>query len=610
MEYKKNPNKTTFEEDENKIFKNMTQDHAIAEMNRAKAFVKAAIEQRVPIYNFSDYDVDGITSAYIMDRGCRRLGAKDYHTILPTRQEGYGFTVEAANRIINEAPRNGLLILTDNGIATKEAVKVMKDANWKVVILDHHLAPEDNILPDADVIIDPNALPDSCDFHGFCAAGLAYKLFDSFSFPGTISYKKDELMRDLLAVAAVGTIADCVPLIEKKDDNTYTGDNWDLARRGIECIRENQMPVGLRALLDVCATMKNKDQKKTEFQLNTFNEDTIGYTIAPIMNAVSRMAGNASLSLELLLENDYDAAVDIATQMYALNEQRKEIQEKAVQELTEYIENNNLQDDFPIVVTTAILSEDVVVPDGLVGVIAGRIAEKYRTDAIVFGCEGEIYTGSARSGIDNGPNIKSCLDKCKDVLIKHGGHAAAAGLSAEKDKLEEFIRRADEAFGDKPSLEDLTAAYDYYVKAADVPSLCAYAEAKRPFGEGHPAPVIITQFELNQQEDGTYYKVMGANKNMIRVETTNTNHHGKVVGVNFEDNGLIDYRALGEPKSVLLKGQVSINRFTYFNKRTHQKETISTPQIQFSHINHETVQFKDAPSEIKERKEPEQDISH
>jgi single-stranded-DNA-specific exonuclease len=540
-----------FIKDQERIFSNMTTDHPIEGLQKVRDIIRVAIEKQVPIWNVSDYDVDGITAAYIMKKGFERLGAKDFHSRLPLRQsEGYGFSEKIADEIIASSQTPGLLITTDNGIASAEAINKIKRAGWTVVVTDHHMPVTENgitKLPDADVIIDPNALTDSCQFHGFCGAGLAYKLFDSYNLPPKT---KESFMKDLRPIAAIATIADMVPLIEQ-NGNVYTGDNWQLVKDGLQDIRESRSPVGFRALIERVG--KNPE---------TITEEDIGYTFAPILNSASRMYDDGAMrSLELLLEEDYETARSKANGLFDNNEARKQLERNLFPKLCKYITQKGMDKNYPIVVSGPI-------PEGIIGIMAGKLEEKYHTTAIVFTQANEegLMKGSARA--IEGENIKEHLDLCKNLIFTYGGHVSAAGLSVQQEDYYNFRAKMQETAGEKP--QPPAKAFDYAVKTTEVPKINPIQEQYAPYGEGHPRPVWLVQNVQLQQNnyDKSYYMTMGADKSMLKLK------HDTFEAVEFSGKGLQQYHDLHNPTVVDLIGEMGENVYN----------GIATPQMKIMYI--------------------------
>ncbi len=351
-----------------------------------------------------DYDVDGTTATSTLLLGLRSLGFKHVSYRIPKRfSEGFGIN----NTIIDEI-ESGLVITCDNGIAQPEAIKRAKDKGLTVIILDHHeplVVDGEIVYPQADIIIDPNAIMDSADYNGYCGCGLCYK------FIKALGVSKQTLDK-ALSMVALATIADVMELREE---------NYVFVKNGFKALlNPNITTSGIYAL--VCA-----------FDLSRhITAKDIGFKLGPALNACSRMDDDgARNAVELLtFEGPFPLAIIKAESIITLNNDRKSLKKLGLEKAHKIIEDNCLYGDYPIVLR-------VDVPEGIIGIIAGNICEEYNVPAIVV-CKTEegILKGSARSCGDY--NMKEHLDKVSHLLIRHGGHAGAAGLSLMQENFELF----------------------------------------------------------------------------------------------------------------------------------------------------------------------------
>lgn len=305
-----------------------TKKYRIDGLRQARDMILAAIREKRHIYVFADYDVDGICSGAIMQVGTRALGYEDHLTVrLPRRfSEGYGISEKALDEFTEE---NALLITVDNGIAAIGPIKKAKEKGMTVIVVDHHLASsdEDEILvyPDADLIIDPNAIEGSADFNGYCGAGLAYRIMCQL-----IDDKKT-LIR-LLCLAAVATIADSVPL---------THENRRIVRYGLHYMTDmGYATSGLFALLSLCGC--------NEY----VSETDIGFKIAPCLNASGRLYDDgATQSFQLMsYEGDLRQAKMMAEKQLADNEKRKELSDEWTKKVNAQIQQEHLESENPLTI--------------------------------------------------------------------------------------------------------------------------------------------------------------------------------------------------------------------------------------------------------------------
>lgn len=497
--------------------------YTVKEMNNAVAVLKQFIANGRPIALVGDYDVDGICAASIIFLAITSLGG-NVKVRLPRRfSEGFGLS----EKIVGEISE-GLLITVDNGIAAIEAVQKAKDKGLTVIITDHHLRSESGELPNADIIIDPNAVPDSADFTGYCGAGIAYKLAALLLGEG------NALLPKLLSLAAIATVADVVPLVEE---------NHSIVRNGLAAmLTEEGRTVGLGALLEVC-------------QMDKFiTAKDIAFKIAPIINASGRLHDDgANIPFALLtFEGSHDAAINMAQNINETNEQRKAIKTREMAVIHETIENELLEQEVPLCVYVPGLSE------GLMGIYAGELVERYKVPSLVFtdSEDPDIIKGSGRSC--GGVHLKNLLDSCSDLLYKYGGHAEAAGVSVERNNFEAMKNRLMKCIGSVPKVNDNILYYDLDITVDKIQDAIREMERFAPYGEGNPEIVFrLLNFDLVERF-GSCYKTMGSNGNSIRL-------FGKdVVAVGF---GMTErYIAINKPQKVNLVGTLSLN---YYQGKTN-----------------------------------------
>lgn len=497
--------------------------YTVKEMNNAVAVLKQFIANGRPIALVGDYDVDGICAASIIFLAITSLGG-NVKVRLPRRfSEGFGLS----EKIVGEISE-GLLITVDNGIAAIEAVQKAKDKGLTVIITDHHLRSESGELPNADIIIDPNAVPDSADFTGYCGAGIAYKLAALLLGEG------NALLPKLLSLAAIATVADVVPLVEE---------NHSIVRNGLAAmLTEEGRTVGLGALLEVC-------------QMDKFiTAKDIAFKIAPIINASGRLHDDgANIPFALLtFEGSHDAAINMAQNINETNEQRKAIKTREMAVIHETIENELLEQEVPLCVYVPGLSE------GLMGIYAGELVERYKVPSLVFtdSEDPDIIKGSGRSC--GGVHLKNLLDSCSDLLYKYGGHAEAAGVSVERNNFEAMKNRLMKCIGSVPKVNDDILYYDLDITVDKIQDAIREMERFAPYGEGNPEIVFrLLNFDLVERF-GSCYKTMGSNGNSIRL-------FGKdVVAVGF---GMTErYIAINKPQKVNLVGTLSLN---YYQGKTN-----------------------------------------
>lgn len=444
-----------------------TKKYRIDGLSQARDMIQAAIQEKRHIYIFGDYDVDGICCGAVMTVGLRALGYEDHVTVrLPKRfSEGYGVSEKA----IDEFEGNSLLITVDNGISAIEPIKKAKDKGMTVMVVDHHLPATDEngapVYPDADLIIDPNAIEGSADFNGYCGAGLAYRIMCQL-----INDRK--VLIRLLCLAAVATIADSMPL-------TY--ENRRIVRYGLHYMTDmGYATTGLFALLSLC-------------DCNEYVSETdIGFKIAPCLNAPGRLYDDGAKQSFLLMsfEGDLREAKLMAEKQLTDNEKRKELSDEWTKKINEQIQKEHLEADNPMTIYAP------GVPEGIIGIIAGRIAEEWHTPCILLGDaeQAGILKGSARSSGD--VHLYNLLKHGEMYLLRFGGHAPAAGLSLKAENFNAFRHvMQDTLMNLYPGFtrEEMPTVYDMELDGRKRDQvLRVFEEVIRysPYGQGNPAPVI------------------------------------------------------------------------------------------------------------------------
>ena len=503
-------------------------DYNIANLPEMAAAINYIVEQNMPIYIIGDYDVDGIHATAELFLLLRELGAVNIHIRLPRRMsEGYGLSP----KIVDEIPDgHGAVITVDNGITAVEAIKKAKAKGLIVLVIDHHMpligkAGKEEI-PEADLIVDP-AVDDiliakkysKSDFRKYCGAGLVYKIAERM-VPGT------SLLGTLSVFAAIATIADVVPLVE---------DNRNIYRMGIENIFNGNITPGLAALIR---------------QLQSggkVNESDIGFKIAPMINAPGRIYDDgAQIALEAVLAGTDSQAYVLTEELKDINEKRKILKEEAVKRAMDYIKDNCLFAENPIVIF------DPETPEGIVGLVAGAIQKEFNVTAIALTESGEYMKGSARAA--EGDNIKEALDAFNraypGVILKYGGHPKAAGLTLKKESFDIFLDGMRNIMPPVKEREDILF-YDMEIEAGQISRIVSQVRQYAPFGEGNPEPVfLIKNFKLVPQEN-TFFKEMG--KDSIRFRGAGCEAVGFSLAQKYQDEKC--------PKEMDIVGKLSYHHF-------------------------------------------------
>ena len=374
------------------------------DMQKAVDRINDAIENEERILVYGDYDADGITSTVLLVETLISMGA-NVSSYIPNRfEEGYGPNKEAFTKIIDSGIT--LIITVDNGIAGVEEVDLANELGCDVIITDHHKIQD--TIPNAYAIIHPEHPEGDYPFKKLAGVGVAFKLAHALL----------EIFPDfLLDLVAIGTIADMVSI---------TDENRIFVKQGLELINEDPR-IGLKMLLELSG-------------INTkIDEQTIGFYIAPKLNSIGRM-DSAKLGLTFLMAEDPVAAKSLAEQIEQYNIQRKQVTEDIVKDVISKIENSNKKEKNIIMVSGEY-------HEGVLGIVASNIVEKYQKPVFIMNEKEGILKGSARSIFDF--NIYVAMNKISDLFIAFGGHTLAAGFSfnaSNFDKIEEFLDNEFEEF--------------------------------------------------------------------------------------------------------------------------------------------------------------------
>ena len=488
---------------------------SIAGLSDAAKEIQNAVDENVPITIVGDYDCDGITATAILTSLCGYLGAS-VSSVLPRRiTEGYGISLKTLDRC-----KMGLLVTVDNGIAAVDTIAEAVKRGYRVVVIDHHLPGTE--LPLANAIVDPHVDPDNNGFVDYCGAGLALKLCEMMT-------NSKFFLDKMTAFAAIGTIADVMPLI---------GDNRRIVKEGLKLLNDKKrISCGLRSLLRTAGLVK-------------ITETDIGFKIGPMLNAPGRMFDDgAERALRTILAEDYKLADKYAAELNEINEKRKETAASALILAHKYIEDNCLYGTAPFCIYIP------GIPEGVVGIVTGKIAEEFKTPAFVFtdSLEPGQFKGSGRSY--GKVNLKEVVDAAKDALVKYGGHAGAAGLSVKEEDFDRMTILMTEYLSDYVPEDSEVIKYDLEITSDKLASTYAEVQKYAPYGEGNPPPVFKITHAVLCPRANACYKTMGKE-----------NEHIKLFGNNYSIvcfGKAEDYTKLGKPKAIDVIGTVSENTFGF-----------------------------------------------
>ncbi len=477
--------------------KNLADPFLLPNMHVAVERLLRAREQDEPLVIFGDYDVDGVTSTTILLEGLRPLGWR-VEAYLPNRMdEGYGLSRDGVENCLRKFPVK-LLLAVDCGSTAVETIQWLNETGVEVIVLDHHQVS--NPAPAAVALVNPQVgvqasacseQPAGCTstFTELCSAGLAFKLAHALVKRGRetgLAGATEYDLRQLLDLVALGTIADLVPL---------TGENRILVSAGLERLGTTQRP-GLVALKQVAESPE---------KLGAFE---VGFQLAPRLNASGRLE-TAEQSLQLLLAPDLATALPLAENLDSCNRERQKIERGIAQTAIGVVRSKfDAQKDFVIV------EGELLWHIGVVGIVASRVLSEFYRPTIIIGGENGEMRGSGRSiaGFD----LAAALRACDDLLVKHGGHAMAAGLSILPEKIDLLRTRLNELASRTLRLEDLQPPLrlDAEVGLGEI-SLDSLAELDRlrPMGMGNP----LTQFFARGLVQARPAQRMGAEKQHVKL---------------------------------------------------------------------------------------------
>lgn len=433
-----------------------------------------AIARREEVVVLGDYDVDGVSSTALLVSVLRRFGLNPRFIVPRRLEDGYGLSRSAIDRAL-EGGKPALFVALDCGTNSIDEVAYLVGQGVDVLVVDHHRSKEKPL--EQGILINPHVSSESEEepWRHLCTVGLVFKLAH-----GLLKLLRGEnnpvafriKLRDYLDLAALGTVADLVPL---------RGENRIIARQGLKILQAAQRP-GLRALMQVAGV-------KIENEIMPVD---ISFRLGPRINASGRLA-DAALSVELMLSEDEKFCMDTARQLDAFNRERQDIERQITEEAEQMIEKQF--SDWPGIV----LYGDNWHP-GVVGIVAGRVTRKYNRPCVVLGNEGDLAKGSGRS-VD-GLSLVDVLGVCAEHLTSWGGHPMAVGVSLVKNQLEGFRTRFAAAVRDQCGSDLIEARLDLaaWIKPDQIrDKLMDELAELHPFGQGNAEPVFGLRGVIFQQ---------------------------------------------------------------------------------------------------------------
>ena len=507
-------NRDLIEEDEIRLFlsgglQDLYDPHLLKDAEKLCELLLEKIDEHAKIRVIGDYDIDGVMSSFLLKKALLRIGA-DVDVVIPDRiADGYGLN----QKLIEQAQEDGVdgILTCDNGIAALKEIALAKSLGMMVLVTDHHEIPfteKDGTRVEcesmADAVVNPHQGACAYPNKNLCGAGVAWKviciLYEMKQIPMEEAY-------EFLENVAFATVGDIMSL---------TGENRILVKEGIKRIHHTKN-IGMKALIAQCGLEESK--------IDAFH---FGFVLGPCINASGRL-DTAKRALELFLCSDQRKAIAIADELVALNEERKAMTLRGVEEAKRMCEEEGCKEDSVIVLYLPDVHESVA------GIIAGRIREYFHKPAFILTDAAEGIKGSGRSITAYSMYEELC--KCQDLLTKFGGHPMAAGLSLKKENVEPLRRRLNEQCKLKPEdfepkiYIDVPMPMDYVTK-----DLVLELQLLAPFGKDNERPVFADR-ELRVSR----MWVMGKNKNVLKLSLI-TAGNMPVSGIYYGDiEAFLDY---------------------------------------------------------------------
>ena len=458
----------------------------LPDMKKAVARLKQAREQGEKIVIYGDYDIDGLSATALLLDAFDKFGFEDVDAFIPNRfVEGYGMTMGAVDKVRDMGA--DLIVTVDTGSLCHAEIAYATSLGIDTVVTDHHNVAE--TPPPSVAAVNPKFPGHTYPFRDLCGAGVAFKLVQALQTE--LEGLPDGYEKWLLDLVALGTVCDIVTLADENRANVY----W-----GLQVLKKQQRP-GLKALMAVAG-----------IEPGQVNARHLGFGLGPRMNAAGRLE-TAQHALDMLVARDGLAALEASEKLEELNIKRRGIQDTIFEEAC--VQAEELADDHVLVVSSDGWNH------GVIGIVASKLVEKYKKPVFIIGERGEEATGSARSFGDF--SAADAVRAADDIIIKGGGHGAAAGVTLATEKIGDFRRRVNEFYD---SLQ-LANQERYLLPRADVEiddfseideELVANLAKMEPFGNGNPEPVLkITRASVLSMRrmgaDGQHVKLALRDKN-------------------------------------------------------------------------------------------------
>ncbi len=467
------------------------------DMRKAVDIIARAMEDRSRILVYGDYDCDGVTATSILVRYFRSHDI-DVRYIVPNREEhGYGLTDNIIDEVIGQAP--DLVITVDCGITNIDTVARLRSQGIKVIISDHHNVQEQ--IPDADAVLCAKRRDNTYPYTELCGAGVAMKIVQAMGIDKRFPVNND-VWRQAIELAGIATIADLVPVLDE---------NRTIIKKAFISMKDPVNP-GIRVMNEILAQKAGSRR---------FDETFISFNFVPRVNAAGRLY-DSSEALRLFLEDDGNKVREAAVALGDQNDERKQIEARVYEEAVAQIEDERRPDEWSLANTKGpVVAYASNWHQGVLGIVAGRIAANYRRTALVFTTDSinpENLKGSGRAYGEY--DLFAALGRVSGTLENFGGHRKAAGVTVKKSRLMEFLKALEEDAGqhsdeaEKDDELEITARLCRNIVNFDTFNM---TNRFKPYGIGNRKPVFVTEglvvVSVNDMTDGAHIRLELADRN-------------------------------------------------------------------------------------------------
>ena len=460
------------------------------DMKKAVDIICETIKDHKKILVYGDYDCDGVTATSILVRYFRSHDC-DVSYIVPNREEhGYGLTKNIFEDVLKQNP--ALVITVDCGITNIDTVADLRSRGIKVIVSDHHNVQE--VLPDADAVICAKRQDNTYPFQDLCGAGVALKIVQAMGTDRRYPVKRD-VWRQAIELAGIATIADLVGVVDE---------NRTIIKKAFISMKNPANP-GIRVMNEI---LLEKGSRK-------FDETFISFNFVPRVNAAGRLY-DSSKSLELFLEDDVDKAYAAAEELGRQNDERKQIEAGVYEEAVKQIEDERRPDEWSLANTKGpIVAYASNWHQGVLGIVAGRLAATFRRSAIVFTTDSIDPSNIKGSGRAYGEyDLFAALGRVSDKLVNYGGHKKAAGVTLKKTDLLPFMKALEDDAANNPCASDEEEVLEITAKLNfDIINFDTYEKINsfKPYGIGNRKPIFETDklvvVNVNDMTEGAHIRL-------------------------------------------------------------------------------------------------------